>query len=89
MNGARVAQGKRMPDLRRARQLLADAITAEIDLVPETARIGTFERWDSLVHMKLLLAVEEQIGRRLDPDEAVRIECLDDIAALLEVGAPH
>jgi acyl carrier protein len=81
-----------MPDLKRARQLLADAIKAEIDVVPETARIGAFEQWDSLAHMNLLLSVEKQIGRRLDPDEAVRIECLDDIATLLKANAtsqPH
>ena len=73
-----------MTDLLQARQLLADAITVEIDVVPDNARIGDFERWDSLVHMRLLLSVEKRIGRQLDPDEAVRVECLSDIAVLLK-----
>jgi acyl carrier protein len=76
-----------MTDLLQAKRLLAEAITTEIDAVPETARIGEFERWDSLTHMKLLLSVEKQIGRQLDPDEAVRVECLSDIAALLTSSA--
>jgi len=67
----------------QARQLLAEAIGAEPGAVPEGARIGTFERWDSLAHLRLILALEKRIGRELDPDEAVEIEGLEDVAALL------
>lgn len=66
-----------------ARRLLADAVHADADAIPEDARIGKFERWDSLAHLRLLLAIEENLGRRLDPDEAVRIESLADVAAIL------
>ena len=72
-----------MTELGSARQFLADAINAEIAAIPEDARIGSFERWDSLAHMRLLLAIEKHIGRQLDPDDAVRIECLGDVAKLL------
>jgi acyl carrier protein len=72
-----------MHDLAQARNLLADAIGAEVATVPEDAQIGQFERWDSLVHIRLLLSLEERIGRLLDPDEAVRIESLRDVARLL------
>jgi len=54
--------------------------------VPEDARIGSFERWDSLAHLRLVLALEAQVGRELDAEEVVRIECLDDVRALLEVN---
>jgi acyl carrier protein len=67
----------------RARALLADAIGAEPAQVPPDARIGTFERWDSLAHLRLILAMEQQLGRQLDPDEAVAVECLADVARLL------
>jgi acyl carrier protein len=67
----------------KASALLADAIGAEPALVPLDARIGVFERWDSLAHMRLILAVEQQLGRLLDPDETIRIECLDDVVRLL------
>lgn len=66
-----------------ARQLLADAVHSGADAIPEDASIGAFERWDSLAHMHLLLAIEERLGRRLDPDEAVRIESLVDVTAIL------
>jgi acyl carrier protein len=70
-----------------ARRLLAEAVHAELAAVPEDARIGSFERWDSLAHLRLVLALEAQIGRELDAEEIVRIECLDDVRALLEANA--
>jgi acyl carrier protein len=33
-----------------------------------------------------VLAIEQQIGRQLDPDEAIKIETLADVAALLAPG---
>ena len=70
-------------ELIEARTLLADAIGVETAAVPEDAGLGTFERWDSLAHMRLILALEQRIGRLLDPDEAVAIDCLADVARLL------
>ena len=40
-------------------------------------------RWDSLAHMRLILAVEHEVRRQLEPDKIVRIETLADVAALL------
>lgn len=73
-----------------ARALLADALSVDVGAVPSDARIGAFERWDSLGHVRLILALERRIGRQLDPDDAIRIESLDDIARLLTAasGAP-
>ena len=67
-----------------AKQLLAEATGADAASVPDTARLGGFARWDSLAHLRLILALEEKIGRQLDPDEAVRIESLQDVAAFFE-----
>ena len=36
-------------------------------MIPDDVRIGTFERWDSLAHLRLVLAIEQKIGRQLDP----------------------
>jgi len=72
----------------QAKQLLAEAVHCEAAAIPDDARIGRFERWDSLAHLRLVLAIERQIGRQLDPDEAVTIEQLSDVAALLSPAAP-
>ena len=76
-----------MTDARsQARILLAEAISAKPALVPAEARIGAFERWDSLAHLRLILALEARIGRLLDPDEAVAIESLDNVGAAAQLG---
>jgi acyl carrier protein len=72
-----------MSDSQRAKKLLAEAAHCEPAIIPDDVRIGQFERWDSLAHLHLVLGIEAQIGRQLDPDETVRIETLADIAALL------
>jgi acyl carrier protein len=72
-----------MIDSQRAKILLAAAANCEPSAVSDDARIGRFDRWDSLAHLRLLLAIEGEIGRPLDPDEAVQIETLADIIALL------
>jgi acyl carrier protein len=71
-----------------AKRLLAEATGAEAAFVPDDARIGSFERWDSLAHMRLVLALEQLVGRQLDPDEVVEIESLDDVRAILEANHP-
>jgi|KBSSwiStaDraftv2_1062776.scaffolds.fasta_scaffold519821_2 Acyl carrier protein len=70
-----------------ARQFLADAIHADVADIPHDARIGSFARWDSLAHMHLLLSIERHLGRQLKPDEAVQIESLADVTALVEKNA--
>lgn len=67
----------------RAKQLLAEATNSKTSEIPADARIGRCRGWDSLAHLHLVLAIERQIGRQLDPDEAVHIETLADIATLL------
>jgi acyl carrier protein len=63
--------------------LLAEAVHLDAAAIPADARIGRFDRWDSLAHMRLLLSIEQRMGRELDADEAARIESLEDVAVLL------
>ena len=72
-----------MTECVQAKKLLAEAANCESAMIPDDVRIGTFERWDSLAHLRLVLAIEQKIGRQLDPDEALRIESLADVIALL------
>ena len=67
-----------------ATHLLASALLISERDVPADARLGRVDQWDSLAHARLLLALEEKLGRILTPDEAVAIESIADIAQLLE-----
>ncbi|MEM9288357.1 MAG: acyl carrier protein [Pseudomonadota bacterium] len=53
---------------------------------PETSLLTT-PAWDSLAHIRLVLAVEAHVGRQLTPDEIVSIVSLSDVHVLL-TGAP-
>lgn len=66
-----------------ARNLLAQALEVDPDLVAADASMATLEAWDSLAHVRLIAALEMRLGRQLTPEEAVAIASLDDIAALL------
>jgi acyl carrier protein len=67
----------------QAKQFLAEAANCAPLAIPDDVRIGQFAAWDSLAHLRLIMRIEEQIGRQLDPDETVRIENLANIAALI------
>ena len=70
--------------LSRARRLLAEVLDMETGEIGADASIGTLEAWDSLAHMRLILAVEDMLGRQLDPEALVEIAGVMDIAAILE-----
>ncbi len=66
-----------------AKTLLADAIGAsEVD-IPDDARVTNYGGWDSIAHLRLMLALEAHLGRELDSEEAVGIESLQDVATFL------
>lgn len=73
-----------MSALATARRLLAEALALAEDKLPADARIGALEQWDSLAHTRMLLALEEHLGKPLDAEDAVKIESLSDIAAAIE-----
>lgn len=66
-----------------ARKLLAEALALPIADLPANPRLGAIEQWDSLAHTRILLALEERLGKPLDAEVAVTIESLDDITRLL------
>ena len=69
--------------LLRARNILASCLHMEADELADDAAIGTVASWDSLGHMRLMLALEEQLGRELPAEVVVKIASLQDVAAVL------
>jgi acyl carrier protein len=67
--------------------LLADALGIDRSVVDADTAISTTLQWDSLAHMRLILALEERLGRRLDPESIVAIAGIQDVVALLEGDA--
>ena len=65
------------------RTLFAQAIGIPAESLPMDAALGTLDAWDSLAHMRLLLAIEEALRRELTTEEAAGIMSLADVERLL------
>lgn len=65
-----------------AREFLARVL--ELPEVPPDATLGHPPAWDSLAHMRLVLALEEVLGHQLSPVQIVSLAGLADIQALLD-----
>jgi acyl carrier protein len=67
-----------------AKTLLAEATGQSVQEIPDNASIHTMPAWDSLVHMRVILALETKIGHELDPEAVMEITSLEDLASCLE-----
>jgi len=72
--------------LQTARQLLAAVLAMEAADIADDAGIGGLAGWDSLAHMRLIMALEAHMGTPLSPGNVVAIGSLQDIATVLEGG---
>ncbi len=70
--------------LEAARVLLAVAAQRDAAEIPLDASILNLQSWDSLAHLRLVIALEESLGRELAPDDIVNISTLEDVARHLQ-----
>ena len=66
-------------------------MSTAFDIPPETITtdiaLGVSAAWTSLSHMRLIFAVEDELGRRLTPNEIVGLSNAQQVDALLSDGA--
>ena len=67
----------------RHRKLIAEALSVAPASLPENADIGQTEGWDSIGHIRLILAIEEKLGRQLTPEEVTEVTDFDAVVKLL------
>ena len=67
----------------RARMILAEATNVGPEELDENASMATLEEWDSLAHMRIILAVEEFLGRQIAPETLIEIASVKDIAEII------
>lgn len=66
-----------------AREILARAFDIPCADVPQEASIENLAAWDSLGHLRVIAAIEEELGRHLDTDEVLTVIDLASIEQLL------
>jgi acyl carrier protein len=72
-----------MSTLERARRLVAETFDVPATTISDDATFETVERWDSIGHLRLILALEGAIGREVTAEEAASAFSVREIARLL------
>jgi acyl carrier protein len=67
----------------RLRSIIATELDVPLDTVPPDANTETFQPWDSLGHMRIIVAVEEQLGVRFATAEIAGLTSIDKLVAAL------
>lgn len=81
------------PELeRRLREIVADVLGLDPASVGEDTTTDTVDGWDSLAHMNLILAVEEELGVGVPDEDAADLTSYPllrlVVAEQLAVGTP-
>jgi len=57
------------PEAERLLKLVAKILGTRPEKISEDTGIGLHPKWDSLGHMKIILAIEEEFGVHFSPDD--------------------
>lgn len=66
-----------------ARGVIAAALELPTERVPADGTIETVPGWDSIGHVRIILAIETHRGERLPPEEMLRAIDVPSVAELL------
>lgn len=70
--------------LEQVTQIVADVFFLSPDELSPASSPETIEAWDSLQHLNVVLALEEQFAIEITPDEIAEVEDIRAIADLVE-----
>jgi acyl carrier protein len=72
---------------RKMRDVLAMMLEVPVSEISDATEMDAVERWDSLKHLKIVLALEEAFDVSFDEENALEITSVPKIrAALCELG---
>ena len=56
----------------------------ELDTIDETCSQATCEKWDSMMHLNLVVELESEFGVSLEPDEIGQMQSYNDVVRILK-----
>lgn len=65
----------------RIRQVIADVLGLSAEAVDDDASPDTIVAWDSVKHLSLVLALEQELDVEFDPDE---VETMTSVGAIVD-----
>jgi len=75
--------------LERVQRIVADTMQCPIEEITPASSPDTVATWDSIAHLNLVMALEQEFGIALEPEEIEQLLSVELIAALMEEkGAP-
>lgn len=69
--------------LERTRAIVADIFEVPLDQVLPQSSPDTIETWDSIHHLNLVLALEQEFGIQFSPEEIEQLLSVELIVALV------
>ena len=73
-----------MTDETKLKQIVADVLGVDADIIGPNFNMDTVEQWDSLRHMTLVLSIEDGFGITIPDDEAANITSWPLIKLIVE-----
>jgi len=67
----------------RLRKIFGELFHLDPATIPDDARRGELDGWDSLGHLDLVSALEREFGVSIDTDQALEIETVGDASRVL------
>jgi len=67
-----------------ARELLTEILRTNVSIPPGEVLLSKIDGWDSLKGVRLVLRLEEIIGRELSEDDIEKLQSVDDVDHLLK-----
>lgn len=70
----------------QATELIAEVLRNNISISGSDIPLAELDGWDSLKGVRLVLRLEEIVGRELSEDEIERLQSVSDVERLLKAG---
>jgi len=69
-----------------ARDLIAEVLRTSVLIPPGNVLLAHIEGWDSLKGVRLVLRLEEIVGRELSEDDIERLQSVEDVDRVLKAA---
>jgi len=69
-----------------AKELLSEIFDIDTSIIPDDIGLSNHPSWDSLSHIRIIIALEKRINRKLSTLEIIELKDIDSLASLLEIN---
>lgn len=73
-----------MPDLDQLRRVFREALDLPPEVDVDTLKYRAIEKWDSLAHMALVAALEQEFDVMIDTDDVLAMSSFSEARNILE-----